>query len=117
MPTLDQLNDAQREAATHKDGPCMVVAAAGSGKTAMLIARIKYLIDQGVDPRRILACTFTRKAAQEMTERLLTATGDMGKDVTIGTIHSVAYRMVAPKMGDGWRVVSEPSWMIERVLE
>ncbi|WP_277093880.1 ATP-dependent helicase, partial [Alicyclobacillus mali (ex Roth et al. 2021)] len=117
MPTLDQLNDAQREAATHKNGPCMVVAAAGSGKTAMLIARIQYLIDQGVRPGDILACTFTRKAAQEMTDRLLAAVGERGKAVTIGTIHSVAYRMVTPELGEDWRVLSDPTWMIERVLE
>ncbi|MBF8376468.1 UvrD-helicase domain-containing protein [Alicyclobacillus mali] len=117
VPTIDQLNDAQREAATHQDGPCMVVAAAGSGKTAMLIARIQYLIDQGVKPGDILACTFTRKAAQEMTDRLLAAVGERGKGVTIGTIHSVAYRMVTPELGEDWRVLSDPTWMIERVLE
>nr|WP_242549409.1 ATP-dependent helicase [Alicyclobacillus mali (ex Roth et al. 2021)] len=117
VPTLDQLNDAQREAATHKNGPCMVVAAAGSGKTAMLIARIQHLINQGVRPGDILACTFTRKAAQEMTDRLLAAVGERGKAVTIGTIHSVAYRMVTPELGEDWRVLSDPTWMIERVLE
>ncbi|TDY38258.1 UvrD-like helicase family protein, partial [Alicyclobacillus sacchari] len=117
VPTLDQLNDAQREAATHTSGPCMVIAAAGSGKTAMLIARIQYLINQGVRPGDILACTFTRKAAQEMTDRLLAAVGERGKAVTIGTIHSVAYRMVTPELGEDWRVLSDPTWMIERVLE
>ncbi|MCL6441847.1 MAG: ATP-dependent helicase [Alicyclobacillus sp.] len=117
VPSLEQLNDAQREAATHKDGPCIVIAAAGSGKTAMLIARIKYLIDSGVSPRRILACTFTRKAAHEMKTRLVDLVGDHGKSVTIGTIHSIAYRMVMPQLGDTWTVVPEPTWLIEQVLE
>jgi len=94
----------------------MVVAAAGSGKTTILIARIKNFIDQGVKPRDILACTFTRKAAQEMTDRLLAAVGERGKAVTIGTIHSVAYRMVTPELGEDWRVLSDPTLMVERVL-
>ncbi|MCL6598918.1 MAG: UvrD-helicase domain-containing protein [Alicyclobacillus macrosporangiidus] len=117
VPSLDQLNEAQREAATHVDGPCIVIAAAGSGKTAMLIARIKYLIDSGVNPERIVACTFTKKAAGEMKGRLVEAVGPKGKPVTIGTIHSVAYRMVLPQLGDEWKVVPEPYWLIEQVLE
>ncbi|WDL99770.1 ATP-dependent helicase [Alicyclobacillus sp. ALC3] len=117
VPSLGELNDAQREAATHKDGPCIVIAAAGSGKTAMLIQRIKFLMDSGVPARRILACTFTKKAASEMKTRLIGVAGDSGKEVTIGTIHSVAYRMVLPHLGDGWRVVAEPSWLVEQALE
>jgi len=79
VPSLEQLNSAQREAATHKEGPCIVVAAAGSGKTAMLIERIKFLVDSGVQPDRILACTFTRKAADEMKARLVHRLGETGK--------------------------------------
>ena len=117
VPSLDQLNDAQREAAMHKDGPCIVVAGAGSGKTAMLIARIKWLIDSGVDPHKIVASTFTRKATDEMKSRLIEAVGEKGKQVTIGTMHSIAHRMVMPQLGEGWTVIPEPSWLIERVLE
>lgn len=114
---VEQLSPAQREAAKHKDGPCIVVAAAGSGKTTMLISRIKFLIDSGVQSDRILACTFTRKAADEMKARLVRSIGQNGKQVMIGTIHSIAYRMVMPQLGHGWTVMSEPSWLIEQVLE
>lgn len=117
IPSIAQLNAAQREAAMHKDGPCIVVAAAGSGKTAMLIARIKFLVESGVQPDRILACTFTRKAADEMKARLLHSLGENGNQVTIGTIHSVAYRMIMPQIGNGWDVIAEPSWLIEQVIE
>lgn len=117
VPSLVQLNPAQREAAIHKDGPCIVVAAAGSGKTAMLIARIQFLIDSGADPSRILACTFTKKATQEMRARLVDAAGDKGKRVIIGTFHSIAYRMLMPELSEEWRVSPDTSWMMERVLE
>lgn len=117
VPSLEQLNSEQREAATHKDGPCIVVAAAGSGKTAMLIERIKFLVESGIQPDRILACTFTRKAADEMKTRLVHRLGETGTQVTIGTIHSVAYRMIMPQVGDEWDVIPEPSWLIEQVLE
>jgi len=116
VPTLTELNEAQRKAATHKEGPCLVVAAAGSGKTAMLIARIKHLIDSGVPSHKILACTFTKKAAAEMKQRLVKNIGPDGKSVTIGTIHSVAFRAVRPELGEGWKV-QEPSWLIEQILE
>lgn len=117
VPTLEQLNEAQREAAMHKDGPCIVVAAAGSGKTAMLIARIQFLIESGVEPSRILACTFTQKAKDEMHKRLLTVAGGVGKAVTIGTIHSVAYRMLDPEIRSEWKVISDPGKLIDQVLE
>jgi len=107
VPSLEQLNPAQREAATHKDGPCIVAGAAGSGKTAMLMARIKFLVESGVQPDRILACTFTRKAADEMRTRLVHGLGDKGNQVTMGTIHSVAYRMIMPQLGRGWDVIPE----------
>ncbi len=121
MPSLAELNERQKEAAMHIDGPCMVVAAAGSGKTAMLIARIQYLIDKKVEPRRILACTFTKKAAKEMEERLVKLVGAKGKQVTIGTIHAVGRRMLANQLPlndeNGWKVAKDPSWLIEMVLE
>lgn len=117
VPSLEQLNPAQREATMHKEGPCIVVAAAGSGKTAMLIAKIQFLVESNVKPERIIACTFTRKAADEMKARLVQAIGARGKQVTIGTIHSIAYRMAMPQLGHGWSLIAEPSRLIEQVLE
>ncbi|WP_273369031.1 ATP-dependent helicase, partial [Alicyclobacillus herbarius] len=119
MPTLKELNPAQQAAARHRDGPCMVIAAAGSGKTAVLIARIQYLIESGIDPRAILACTFTRKATEEMRTRLVDVVGlEAAKQVTIGTMHSVAYRMLRTMLGkDDWKVAVDPTWLMESVLD
>ncbi|MHC4885001.1 MAG: UvrD-helicase domain-containing protein, partial [Planctomycetota bacterium] len=66
---LEPLNPQQREAVTHGDGPLLVVAGAGSGKTRTLAYRVAYLIAQGVDPENILLLTFTRRASQEMLRR------------------------------------------------
>ncbi|MCK5584517.1 UvrD-helicase domain-containing protein, partial [Candidatus Bipolaricaulota bacterium] len=66
---LDELNSQQRAAVTHGDGPLLVVAGAGTGKTKTLAYRVAYLIAQGMDPSRILLMTFTRRAALEMLRR------------------------------------------------
>lgn len=90
MDFLNELNPNQLEAATHVDGPMMVIAGAGSGKTKVLTYRIAYLMEKGVDPFNILALTFTNKAAREMKERIANVVGESeARNVTMGTFHSV----------------------------
>ena len=100
---LSQLNDSQREAVCAVEGPVMVIAGAGSGKTRVLTYRIAYMLEQGIAPWRILALTFTNKAAREMTERILKLIGDKrAKAVQMGTFHSVFLRILrteADKIG------------------
>ncbi|MCH8970101.1 MAG: ATP-dependent helicase, partial [Planctomycetes bacterium] len=92
---LDQLNVAQREAATHGDGPLLVVAGAGTGKTKTLASRVAWLIDQGVEPGRVLLLTFTRRAAAEMIRRAAHLTGaDNVAQVWGGTFHATANRLL-----------------------
>ena len=95
MEFLNQLNAAQRDAAAHMDGPMMVIAGAGSGKTRVLTYRIAHLIQQGVDPFSVLALTFTNKAAREMKERIATLIGEReARNVWMGTFHSVFARIL-----------------------
>ena len=92
---LNQLNEAQRAAAAHVDGPMMVIAGAGSGKTRVLSYRIAYLIQQGVDPFHILSLTFTNKAAREMKDRIGKLVGESeAKNIWMGTFHSVFARIL-----------------------
>jgi DNA helicase-2/ATP-dependent DNA helicase PcrA len=87
---LSQLNDAQLAPTLQKDGPMIVIAGAGSGKTRVLTYRIAYLMSQGVDSFNILALTFTNKAAREMKERIATIVGTSeAKNLWMGTFHSV----------------------------
>ncbi|MGB2088615.1 MAG: ATP-dependent helicase, partial [Psychroflexus salarius] len=87
---IDQLNEAQREAVLQKDGPMIVIAGAGSGKTRVLTFRIAHLMHQGVDPFNILALTFTNKAAREMKNRIAQIVGsNEAKNLWMGTFHSV----------------------------
>jgi len=87
---LSQLNEAQLAPTLQKDGPMIVIAGAGSGKTRVLTYRIAYLMSQGVDPFNILALTFTNKAAREMKSRIATIVGDSeAKNLWMGTFHSV----------------------------
>lgn len=89
-PILDHLNKEQYQAVTHFEGPMLVMAGAGSGKTKVLTNRIAYLIrDRGVSPYNILAITFTNKAAREMKERVIALVGDVGKHMYISTFHSL----------------------------
>jgi len=84
------LNEAQYEAATTVDGPVLVIAGAGSGKTRTLVYRLAYLVEQGVSPEQILLLTFTRKAAQEMVSRASLLIDDSCRRVMGGTFHAVA---------------------------
>ena len=102
---LDHLNSPQREAVTHERGPLLVFAGAGSGKTRVLTMRIANLIAAGVaEPERILALTFTNKAAKEMRSRLRDLLGSRGDGMWIGTFHAIATRMLRPHAVDaGYR--------------
>ena len=102
MDILDELNDEQRRAAEVIDGPVMIIAGAGSGKTRTLTYRIAHLIDEGVDSFNILALTFTNKAAKEMKDRIETLVGTEAKNIWMGTFHSVfakILRIEADKLG------------------
>ena len=95
MEYLDGLNSSQREAVEQIDGPIMVIAGAGSGKTRVLTYRIAHMIKQGIDPFNILALTFTNKAAKEMTERINAIVGGgEARNITMGTFHSVFSRIL-----------------------
>ena len=92
---LEQLNEAQRKAVVNYEGPSMVIAGAGSGKTRVLTYRVAYLLQQGIDPFTILALTFTNKAAREMKERILKLVGTTdAKSVWMGTFHSIFARIL-----------------------
>ena len=89
------LTDAQKDAILHDYGPCRVTAGAGSGKTKVLTGRIQRLLEDGVNPKNILAITFTKKAAREMNERLENNLGkEKCKDLTVKTFHSFGYQVI-----------------------
>ncbi len=95
MEHLQHLNRPQYEAVTHKEGPLLIVAGAGSGKTRVLTYRIAHLIHgHGVPPYRILAVTFTNKAAEEMQERVETIVGHKAKQVWVSTFHSACVQIL-----------------------
>ena len=89
---FDKLNEQQLEAVKHIDGPCLVIAGAGSGKTKVLTTRIAYLLEQGISDNHILAITFTNKAAKEMRERLNVLVP--GNHVFVGTFHSFGLKII-----------------------
>lgn len=94
MQSAPQLTPQQEKIAEHKDGPLIVLAGAGSGKTATLAARTGRLIDKGVSPRNMLLLTFSRKAATEIKKRLSAQFGLDGEDVRVDTFHGMGYRFM-----------------------
>ena len=95
MDLLSQLNDSQRLAVEYIDGPSLVIAGAGSGKTRVLTYKVAYLLQHGLRPWNILALTFTNKAAREMKERIANLVGeDMSKGLYMGTFHSIFARIL-----------------------
>ncbi len=103
MSLLEQLNKVQQEAVKQTEGPSMIIAGAGSGKTRVLTYKIAYLIEKGVDPFQIMALTFTNKAAREMKARIESIVGSTeARNVWMGTFHSIfarILRMEAEKLG------------------
>ena len=103
MNYLDSLNEPQRAAVMHTEGPTMIIAGAGSGKTRVLTYRMAYLMqEKQVDPFNILALTFTNKAAKEMRDRVETVVGNEARNLWMGTFHSVFARILrieAAKLG------------------
>ena len=97
---LKDLNDEQKKAVTCTEGPVLIVAGAGSGKTRVLTSRIAYLIERGIAPECILALTFTKKAAGEMKERIALMTGERkARRIWMGTFHSVFIRFLREYAG------------------
>ena len=100
---LNKLDEVQRLAVEYIDGPSLVIAGAGAGKTRVLTSKIAYLIDNGINPWNILALTFTNKAAKEMRERIAVIVGDKCAGyLNMGTFHSVFSKILrkeAPLLG------------------
>ena len=92
---IDNLNDCQREAVFYNDGPLLILAGAGSGKTRVLTTKIAYLINElNVSAYNILAITFTNKAAGEMKDRLFSLIGDDIKNLQVSTFHSFGLKIL-----------------------
>ena len=94
MDTLANLNPQQQAAVEHINGPMLILAGAGSGKTKVLTCRIAHLLELGVSPYKILAITFTNKAAKEMRDRVDAMVGPAAKDVWLYTFHAFCARFL-----------------------
>ena len=97
---MDALNKNQKEAVNFKNGPCLVLAGAGSGKTKVLTERIIKLIESGVSPFNILAITFTNKAAKEMRDRISIKLNNVANDIFVGTFHSFGLKIIRENYKD-----------------
>jgi DNA helicase-2/ATP-dependent DNA helicase PcrA len=93
----DGLDEAQLRAVTHDDGPLVIIAGAGTGKTRTLTSRVARLLERGAPPERILLLTFTRRAADDMLARAAALSGhrELGRRLRGGTFHAVAHQMVS----------------------
>tara|TARA_A100001015_G_scaffold73790_1_gene81870 strand:+ start:372 stop:2591 length:2220 start_codon:yes stop_codon:yes gene_type:complete len=109
MKYLEDLNQNQKEAVIHDNGPCLVIAGAGSGKTRVLTYRIAHLISSGVDPFTILALTFTNKAAKEMKQRIEKIVGTEARSLWMGTFHSIFARILR---SEGYKLGYPPNFVI-----
>lgn len=111
------LNSNQKLAVEHNEGACVVVSSAGSGKTTVLTKRIANLIQSGVDPKNILAVTFTKKASIEMSERLETLIGGKAEDVTMGTFHSVCFQIARDNYKNVKFDLAQDWWQLKTAKE
>ena len=114
MEYLDNLNPNQKEAVIHDNGPCLVIAGAGSGKTRVLTYRIAHLIKKGTDPYSILALTFTNKAAKEMKDRIEKIVGTEARSLWMGTFHSIFARILRT---EGYKIGYPPNFVIYDTLD
>ena len=111
-----RLDNEQTQAAAHYLGPALTIAPAGSGKTTTLIARLVALVKRGIKPERILCLTFTKKAAQEIQERLVRELGEPGKLVTVKTYHALAYQLISGFEGRTPNIIQDRYKILQELM-